>query len=123
MRFAISYGNGNDGLSRLFPAFTVEAPAGSEYILARLATISQFTKTGRPYIARNLHVDEAGEGAAQAVVYDPPRSPGWSEHNGAWKLADAFPADEASDHADVPHFESPAAAFGGNLVRAHARHA
>lgn len=120
MRYAISYGDGNNGLSRLHPNFMVEAPEGSEYILARLAMVSTFKAGhGKRWAARNLSVDEMGPDSAQAVIYDPPRSPGWSEHNGAWLLAEAYPASMASDSHICNVYTDMNAAFGRQLVAAH----
>ena len=83
MRYAISFGNGNDGLSRLHASFTVDAPEGSEFKLAELAMLSQFTKSGRRYARKRIMVGECGENSGQAVILDPARSPGWSEVIGA----------------------------------------
>lgn len=118
MRYGISYGNGNDGVSHLYPRLTVDAPEGSEYMLARAAMLSGGSAS-RAFLRAHTHVDEMGENGAQACVYDPPRSPGWSDHNGAWRLVEVFPADdEASERSTAPHYDSPAAAFGRQLVKA-----
>lgn len=121
MLYAVSYGNGNDGLSRLHCDFTVEAPEGSEDLIAKLAMLSLFSGAARRYVSANLSIDESGSDAAQAVVLDPPGRDGrgWSEHNGAWKLADAYPASEATNADERPSYETLEAAFGRQLVVAH----
>ena len=115
--FAISYGNGNAGVSHLHANFTVTASDGDEFLIARLAIISNFRGSARRFAARNLFVYEHGDGSAQAVIYDPPNGRGWSDHNGAWRLADVYPAGEITN--DPPHYDSLDAAFGRQLVAAH----
>ena len=110
-RYAVSYGNGNDGLSRLFPAFFVWADPDRIWDVARVAMMTR-GDASRRWLKANTHVDEAGPDAMQACIYDPPKSPGWSDHNGAWRLCEVYPADEASDNSEAPEYASPSKAFG-----------
>lgn len=87
--YGVSYGNGNDGISHMYPAFFVRT--ADPWTLARAAMIDQFqTIAGRNYAAKRLDLDGEEEFGIQACIYDPPDVPGWSDHNGAWKLCDVF---------------------------------
>lgn len=120
--YAVSTGNGNDGISHLYPNYIVRAPVDSEYLIARLACLASFNSGwGRKWAKREMSVDEMGPDAAQACIYDPPGRDGrgYSEHNGAWRLWDVFSADEASDATEAPRYDTLEACFGAALVRAH----
>lgn len=111
--YAVSYGNGNEGLSRMWPDFKVWADPDTLYEIARLAMVTRGFAS-KAWVRRNVQVDEVGPDAVQAVLYDPPGrdGAGWSEHNGAWQLCEVYPADETFEASEAPSYETPLAAFG-----------
>jgi hypothetical protein len=116
--YGVSYGNGNDGVSQLHPDFYVKT--ADPWTLARAAMIDQFrTIAGRNYAAKRMDVDGEAEYGIQACIYDPPDSPGWSEHNGAWRLCDVFPVadDDLPNKAD-PYAKMVYGSIGGAISSA-----
>lgn len=120
--YAVSSGNGNDGVSHLYPDYIVTAPVDSEYLIARLACLASFNSGwGRKWAKRELMLSDMGPDSVQGAICDAPGRDGrgYSEHNGAWRLWDVYPADEASDASECPRYETLEACFGAALVRAH----
>ena len=118
--YAVSSGNGNDGVSRLYPGYTVAT--NEPWLLAELAAVSEFKAGhGRRWCREHLDVDGEAEYGISATLYDPPGrdGAGWSEHNGAWKIWEIYPAGDAvSDNNSAPHFDSLDDCFGRQLVAA-----
>jgi hypothetical protein len=109
--YAVSYGNGNDGLSRLWPDFTLWCDPGAIGDVARVAMITRGFASPR-WVKANVEIGEEYNDAVQACLLNPPRSPDWCEANGAWKLCEVYLADEADDRSEAPEFVNPVAAFG-----------
>lgn len=69
--YGVSYGNGNDGVSQLFPNFYVWTD--DPYNVARLAMIGQFgAKEDMEYAAEAVDVDGEAGCTVSATILDPP---------------------------------------------------
>lgn len=100
--YGVSTGNGNDGISHMFPDYYVWTD--KPWRLARCATIELFNgAAGKQWAAGAMMVDGEAEFGIQACIFDPPLEPGeeapkegesWCDANGAWLLLDVFPIDE-----------------------------
>jgi hypothetical protein len=119
MEYAVSRGNGNDGVSRMYPDYVVTTD--EPYLLARLAAVSEFKPGyGRRWCRDRMQVDGEAEYGISTTIYDPPGrdGAGYSDHNGAWRIWEVYPADQVSDRSEAPRFDSLEGAFGAALVRA-----
>jgi hypothetical protein len=101
--FAVSSGNGNDGVSHSFPDYYCRCTAPQAWDLAGAAMISNFQPAFYKWAVENISVDGEAEYTITACIYDPPddetaedpdSEESWSSVNGAWMLIDVFPADE-----------------------------
>lgn len=125
--YAVSSGNGNDGVSRLFPDYYVKT--NEPYRLAELAAISTFkVGMGQAWCQRNVDIDGEAEYGITACLLNPPceDSPdgeypdlgeeenesaedgrNYSENKGAWQLWEITPLEEGETPRDgTPYYES-----------------
>lgn len=125
--YGVSYGNGNDGVSQLYPDFYVTTD--KPYKLALGAMIDQFKPDWMARAKEACTVDGEAEFTIYATISDPLEDEpepvaadaesdddsetvtdddagSWSDANGAWKIAEVFPvaADDVRDSA--PSFDS-----------------
>jgi hypothetical protein len=124
-RYAVSSGNGNDGISHYWPDYIVTTD--DPWTLARLAALTEFKPEFQSWAASELHVDGDEEYGIQAMILDPPAdedesadeaSCSWSEAHGAWRLWDVYSADEVSGDSSAPEYDSLEACFGADVVAA-----
>jgi hypothetical protein len=116
--YGVSYGDGNNGVSQLFPDFYVRTD--DPYALAFGAMVDQFQPDYMTRYAKRIEVDGEADYTVRATIYDPIGSPNWCEHNGAWRICEVFPVDE-SDMRDRPTYESTADALTPHAMRRIAR--
>lgn len=108
--YGVSYGNGNDGVSQLYPDFYVRT--AQPYALALGAMVDQFKPEFMQQAAEACSVDGEADYTISAMILDPLDEDGaedgeaWSDHNGAWKLCEVFPVDEDDVRDGAPFYES-----------------
>lgn len=97
--YAVSTGNGNDGVSHMFPDYYVKT--NDPWLLAHAAMISEWND--RWWAAENVEVDGGAEYNIQAVIYEGPE--GETQFGAAEMLLDVFPVsdDELPDISDPWH--------------------
>ena len=95
--YGVSTGNGNDGVSHMYPSYYVRTV--DPWTLARAAMLSEFKEgEGQAWALEAMSVDGEAEYGISATIYDPPddgddrdHSESWSEVNGAWLIVEVFP--------------------------------
>jgi len=137
--YAVSSGNGNDGVSHLFPDYIVKTDR--PWALARLAALSTFKKgEGQTWCEENLKLDGEADYTISAVLYVSPETqkeraemqdrldnldPNTEQDeineleseiesygcDYAWNIFEVFPWDE-TDSISRPIYESLEDAFG-----------
>lgn len=121
--YAVSSGNGNDGVSQLYPNYCVETD--EPWLLAQLAAVSEFkNKHYRRWCRENLEVDGEAEYTITAMLLDPPGRDGhgYSEHNGAWRLWEIYTVQgRVSERSECPQYDSLDECFGKAMVVAARR--
>jgi len=120
--YAVSSGNGNDGVSHLYPDYYVRTC--EPYRLAELAMVNTISSDYRAWAVEQCEVDGEAEYTISAVIYDPPdddsdrdhsqcedgedcegceqcegEGTSWSNANGAWIIVEVFPVDETNGRA------------------------
>ena len=71
--YVVSSGNGNDGVSHLFPNYIVKTDR--PWALARLAALTTFKKgKGQAWCEENLQLDGEAEYTISAVLYESPET-------------------------------------------------
>jgi hypothetical protein len=109
--YAVSYGNGNDGVSHMWPDFYCRTD--DPYALARLAIITNLGESYQDWASEVVDVDGEAEYTITGMILDPPSDDtdepaeddddnSWSYANGAWLIAEVFPSD----------YEGPADVYG-----------
>jgi hypothetical protein len=104
--YAVSRGNGNDGVSQMFPDYYVRT--NDPYRLARLALVTQFLPCAQEQVLDECRVEGEADYTISAVLYDPldeePAEDGmsWCDANGAYMIVEVFP-DDGPDMADPYH--------------------
>lgn len=109
--YGVSSGNGNDGVSQLFPDYLVRT--ADPYRLAELAMVDQF-KRGKGMRWAKGHVDVYGEAdyTISATILEGPD--GETEFGAAWLIIEVFPVDP--DEHDSPTYESLQQAFSAEAM-------
>lgn len=110
--YAVSYGNGNDGVSHLYPDFYCYTD--KPYDLAKLAIVTNCNTQYQDWAAERVEVDGEAEYTITGMLLDPPDDDeigqegeadngSWSDANGAWMLAEVFQVteDDLPDQSDV----------------------
>lgn len=97
--YAVSSGNGNDGISHAFPDYYVKT--NDPWTLARAAMISEWSD--RQWAAESVEVDGEEDYTIQAVIYEGPD--GETQFGAAEMLIDVFPIsdDELPNQSDPWH--------------------
>jgi len=118
--YGVSFGNGNDGVSQLYPNFIVTTDR--PFALAKLAMLHRFNNGNSVrWAKRVMDIDGESEYTIYATIYDPSDSPGWSEHNGAWMICQVFPVDQdLIDNSTAREYDSLEDVFGKSFVKRHA---
>ena len=108
--FGVSSGNGNDGVSQLFPDYYCRCTASEAVDLAAAAMISDFKPAGYQWAKENMTVDGESDYTISACISDPPDDEAeqsededpmrYSEANGAWRIIEVFTVDDDFDIAD-----------------------
>jgi hypothetical protein len=95
--YGVSYGDGNNGVSQMYPDFFVRT--NDPWRLARLAAVTQFKVEFQDKAIAQLDVDGEADFTIYANIYEPldveegDEGYGeWSEANGAWSITIVFPA-------------------------------
>jgi hypothetical protein len=71
--FAVSSGNGNDGVSQMWPDYYCRCTSDEAFTLASAAMISQFKPgAGYAWVAENCEVDGESDYTITACISDPP---------------------------------------------------
>lgn len=115
--FGVSFGNGNNGVSQMFPDYCVRTIDPWE--LARKALIHSFLPEWQERAAEATEVDGEADYTVYAVIYNPldddePDEYGedWASANGAWLICEVFPMDLPFENPrNVPLYESIDEAF------------
>jgi len=133
--YGVSSGNGNDGVSQMFPDYYVFT--SDPWELARLAVVSTFKDgAGKAWCERHLEIDGEADYTIRATIDAPPCDDtpdgeypdlpdymywedaedgrNWSDGNGAWLIFEVFPAEvtDSDVQYDAPMYEHPLLAFG-----------
>ena len=133
--YGVSYGDGNNGVSQMFPSFYVITD--KPWTLAKLAQVSTFKPgAGKTWCLRNLDIDGEVDNTFSATLYNPPcedTSDGeypdvedpedaedgrnWSDHSGAWSICEVFPVDEKEAKERLVNiYDSLASAFSAEDI-------
>lgn len=89
--YAISKGDGNDGINHMFPGYIVKT--SDPWRLARLASIGEFKEgEGWKWAKKHVMIDGEAEYNIQGCFLEGPD--GETAVGAAWMLVDVFPADE-----------------------------
>lgn len=107
--YAVSFGNGNNGVSHLFPDYYVHTD--DPWTLASAAQLGTFKAHWVDHVKEEMEVDGEADYTISAVIYDPPDDPYcddgslWSDTNGAWSICEVFPVtdDDLPDRSDPWH--------------------
>lgn len=117
--FAVSSGDGNNGVSHLFPDYYCRCAPCDAYTLAAAAMFSKFNgKVEREFAVENTQIDGEADFTISATILDPPEDPdiaaadrdddsgddeteSWSSVNGAWLIVEVFPVDDMTVTADM----------------------
>ncbi len=108
--YGVSYGNGNDGVSQMFPDFYVMT--SEPYTLARGAVIDTLKTEWHAAADDSMFVDGEAAYTVYAVISDPldeePCEEGehWSDGNGAWLICEVFPVADDEVRDTAPMFDS-----------------
>lgn len=128
-RYAVSFGDGNNGVSHTFPDMVVRTT--DPFRLAQLAMLSQFEAgTEREWALNAVDVDGEADYTVSATILDPPDDGdrdhsecedgeecegceqcepdgenSWSATNGAWFICEVFLADP--DYEEEQDYEMP----------------
>lgn len=101
--YGVSYGNGNDGVSQLYPDFYVRTD--EPYRLARCALIDTMrTIAGRNFAARTMEIDGEAEFTISATLMYGPHDE--SEFGAAWLICEVFPVAESDVRDSKPMYDS-----------------
>lgn len=109
--YAVSHGDGNIGVSHIFPDYYVHTD--EPFRLATLAMVTSFNPTFQQAALDAVEVDGDADYTVSAVIYNPedvdPSEADPDEDvemfcniNGAWQIVDVFP-DDGPDLADPWH--------------------
>jgi hypothetical protein len=103
--FAVSFGNGNDGVSHTFPDYYVRT--ADPFKLAAAAMISSFKADYKARAAEAMTVDGESDYTISAVIYNPEDVEGedeteedeedggsYCDANGAWLICEVFRVDD-----------------------------
>lgn len=114
--FAVSTGDGNSGVSQLYPDYYVTT--ADPWRLARLATVDQFKPEHMQWAIDACDTDGEEDFTIYATIYDPPGDDGgddgmdsWSANNGAWMCVQVFTVAEDDVRSGSPRFDSLEEAF------------
>ena len=131
--YGVSFGDGNDGVSRMFPRFTCRTC--DPYTLAAVAMLDQFTAgEGHAWAASVMMIEGEAEYGVSATIFNPPDDESerdhsqcddgddcagcgqcegdgmdWCSVNGAWLVVVVFPLD---DQPGDPNYTSLSALTG-----------
>src|SRR6266851_1581500 len=70
--FAVSSGNGNDGVSHMFPDYYCRCSASEAFDLTAAAMLSTFKPASYQWAKDNMEVDGESDYTISATIYDPP---------------------------------------------------
>lgn len=107
-KYGVSYGNGNDGVSHLYPHFFVTT--NDPYFLARVATFAAFKGEVAEWVRSEIQVDGEAEYTISATLYEDEDGIG-AYGGGAYFICEVFPAEAASDRSEAPEYDSLDEAF------------
>ena len=103
--YGVSVGDGNDGVSHLHYDYSISVPDGLEvYDFTNYLIRNLFVPGSYRWAKRNVMTSGEPEYTFALYWLDPPKSPGWSEHNGSWKIIEVFPL-SPDDIRERPHYE------------------
>ena len=122
--YGVSYGNGNDSVSHMYPDYYVATDDPRR--LAKAAMVSMFDAgEGQAWAIENMEVDGEAEYTISATIYNPPEDDGDFEAtcedaarraNGAWKIVEVFLVDAEDRDVEKRNFDSSEHAFGADLL-------
>jgi hypothetical protein len=120
--YGVSSGNGNDGVSQMYPDYCVRTC--DPWSLARLAAITAMNERYQDWASEVVEVDGEAEYTISATILDPPDAPcddgsSWSDSNGAWHIVEVFPVDEP-DERMIAYDDGLAATFGLDALAKYA---
>lgn len=120
--YAVSYGNGNDGVSHVFPDFYCRTD--KPYELARLAIITSVIDPFHSWADSEAMIDGEADYTISATLLEGPD--GETEFGAAWLIAEVFPVDDsegeltrvANDPYGKPIYNGIEACFGADVLAA-----
>jgi hypothetical protein len=117
--YAVSFGDGNDGISHIFPDYYVTTD--DPWRLARLAMIFSFrvipdVHDYQAWAAENVQLDEDGEDCVQACLYDGPDDVDGRDY--CYMMCDVWP-DEPNGR--TPEYDSIEACFPADFIARYAK--
>lgn len=117
--YGVSYGNGNDGVSHLYPAFYCRTDR--PYDLARLALITLVSDVYQVWAKDSLGIDGEADYTISAMLREGPD--GETEFGAAFLIVDVFPDDYEGprDAYDKLLYANLVDCFGADVVAKFAR--
>ena len=135
--YGVSFGNGNDGVSQLYPDFYVTTD--SPWRLATCGIVSAMKEgVGQAWAQRNAEIDGESDYTIYATLPNPPcdDSPdgeypdlpegveyedsedgrNWQDTNGAWIICEVFPVEQKDKRDNLPEYESIESAFSESVL-------
>jgi len=119
--YGVSSGDGNDGVSHLWPDYYVRTC--DPYRLAELALVALMNVDYYSWAIENVEVDGDAEYTISATLYNPPDDGeyevdfNWCDVNGAWTIVEVFPIEDMdSERSRAPRYDSLADAFPPDLL-------
>lgn len=104
--YAVSRGNGNDGVSHIFPDYFVYT--AHPFDLAEHDCIQQWKPKWREWAAEAVEVDGEADYTIRATIYEGPN--GETQFGAAELIVEVFPVDQPDD--DRPTYDGLTAALG-----------
>lgn len=137
--FGVSSGNGNDGVSHMWPDYYVRTC--DPFRLAELAMVACFKPEFYAWAIEHTEVDGEAEYTISAIISDPPddgerdhsqcedgddcegcdecevEGNSWSDANGAWKIVEVWAIDDMDDkRSSAMRYESLTDAFSVDVL-------
>lgn len=110
--YGVSFGNGNDGVSQLYPCFWVHT--GNPWELARVALADRFNASFVAWAKDAMITNGEAEYTITAMLPEGPH--GETEFGAAYMLCEVFPSDAADADEYSMIYPSTEAAIGADTL-------
>lgn len=104
--YGVSSGNGNDGVSHMFPDYYVKT--ADPWRLAEVAMLDKFKPEFMPWAKSEMDIDGEAEFTICACLYNPmdDEDGSYCDYNGAWYILEVFPVVEDEMRDGTPSYDS-----------------